>query len=70
MALIPTPLSRDRLCPGTPGDGGDALGHLHELVPRALARIEDRFVGAPNTVTEKIGTKKFPDVLHGVQLGE
>jgi hypothetical protein len=69
VCVIPSALTGDRLCPGAPGDGGNALGHLHELVPRALAGIEDRLIGVPNTVAEKIGTQILPDVLDGVQFG-
>ena len=61
--------SGDQFCPWSPGDGCNAIRHLHQLVPGIAACVEDLVVGIPNAVAEKVGSQELPDILNGVQLG-
>ena len=49
-ALIPAVLSGHRFCPRSSGEGRDAFGHLHQLVPGATTCLDDGVVAVPDTV--------------------
>ena len=48
--LIPAVLSGHRFCPRSSGEGRDAFGHLHQLVPGATTCLDDGVVAVPDTV--------------------
>jgi len=66
MGLIPVALSGHRFCPLAPGNGSDAVWHLHQLVPRLGACVHDRIVALPDTVAEKIAAQELPDIFDRV----
>lgn len=48
--VIPAVLSGHRFCPRSSGEGRDAFGHLHQLVPGATTCLDDGVVAVPDTV--------------------
>ena len=66
--VIPSALSGHWFCPGASGEGGDPLGHLHQLVPGVATCLDDGVIAVPDTVTEEVAAHELPDVFHGVQF--
>jgi len=53
--VIPAALSADRFGPGATGDGGQALGRAHQLVPGIAAGTHDGVVAVPHAMAEEVG---------------
>ena len=66
-AVIPAILRIDP-CPGSTGDGIDALLVGNEEVPSLLAGGDDGFIAVPDAPAEFIAAQVVPDVLHGVEF--
>ena len=59
-SLIPSASFDDRCGPGAMGDGGEALGRVHQFVPSVAAGIHDGVVAVPDAVAEKVGAQVGP----------
>ena len=66
VGIIPVALSGHRLGPVASGEGGDPVGHSHELVPAVTTCVDDRLVAVPDAVAEIIAAHEFPDVFHRI----
>jgi len=66
VCLIPDALSADCSGPGATGDGGEALGHVHQRVSSVAAGVHDGVVAVPNAVAEKVGAQVGPNLFHRV----
>src|SRR5277367_967720 len=55
-------------CPGSTGDGIDALRISDEELPSLLAGGDDGFVAVPDEPAELVATEIVPNVLHRVEF--